>query len=66
MQTLKIQEEQLRVIIREEISEVIKKEFMKLRLMLIPEISPEEQKEIENLYGEPTFDEAEVVELKDV
>jgi hypothetical protein len=66
MQTLKIQEEQLRVIIREEISEVIKKEFMKLRLMLIPEISPEEQKEIENLYGEPTCDEAEVVELKDV
>ena len=66
MQTLKIQEEQLRVIIREEISEVIKKEFIKLRLMLIPEISPEEQKEIENLYGEPTFDEAEVVELEDV
>jgi len=66
MQTLKIQEEQLRVIIREEISEVIKKEFMKLRLMLIPEISPEEQKEIEGLYGEPTFDEAEVVELEDV
>ena len=66
MQILKIQEEQLRVIIREEISEVIKKEFMKLRLMLIPEISPEEQKEIENLYGEPTFDEAEVLELEDV
>ena len=66
MQTLKIQEEQLRVIIREEISEVIKREFMKLRLMLIPEISPEEQKEIENFYGEPTFDEAEVVELEDV
>jgi hypothetical protein len=54
MQTIKIQEEQLRTIIREEMSDIIKKEFMKLRLMLIPEISAQEQKEIEELYGQPT------------
>jgi hypothetical protein len=63
MQTLEVSEEKLRVIIREEISDIIKKEFMKLRLMLIPEISTEEQKEIEELYGEPSFEEAETIEL---
>lgn len=66
MQTIKIQEEQLRTIIREEMSDVIKKEFMKLRLMLIPEISPREQKEIEELYGKPTYEEAEIIELEDL
>ncbi len=63
MQTLEVSEEKLRVIIREEISDIVKKEFMKLRLMLIPEISAEEQKEIEELYGEPSFEEAETIEL---
>ncbi len=66
MQTIKIQEEQLRTIIREEMSDIIKKEFMKLRLMLIPEISAQEQKEIEELYGQPTYEEAETIELEDV
>jgi DNA primase large subunit len=56
MQTLSVTEDKLRTIIREEISGLIKKEFMKLRLTLIPEISAEEQEEIEELYGEPTFD----------
>ncbi len=55
METLKVHEELLRTIIREEMSVLIKKEFMKLRSMLIPEVSPEEQKEIEELYGEPSF-----------
>ena len=68
MQTLSVSEDKLRTIIREEISGLIKEEFMKLRLMLIPEISPEEQEEIEELYGEPTFDadEGETIELRDV
>lgn len=66
MQTIKIQEEQLRTIIREEMSDIIKKEFMKLRLMLIPEISPQEQKEIEEVYGQPTYEEAEIIELEDL
>ncbi|MCK4761682.1 MAG: hypothetical protein KAW12_05735 [Candidatus Aminicenantes bacterium] len=59
METLSVSTDQLRTIIREEMSDIIKKEFMKLRLMLIPEISPAEQREIEELYGEPTFDEGE-------
>ena len=68
MQTLSVTEDKLRTIIREEVSGLIKKEFMKLRLMLIPEISAEEQEEIEDLYGEPTFDtdEGETIELRDV
>jgi len=66
--SISVTEDKLRTIIREEISGLIKKEFMKLRLMLIPEISAEEQEEIEELYGEPTFDtdESETIELRDV
>lgn len=63
MQNLNATEEQLRLIIREELTNALKKEFMKVRLTLIPEISREEQKEIEDLYGEPSFDEADSVEL---
>jgi hypothetical protein len=47
-------------------SDIIKKEFMKLRLMLIPEISSWEQKEIEEFYGKPTYEEAEIIELEDL
>ncbi len=63
MQTLNASEDQLRVIIREEIANSLKKEFMKLRLLLIPNISRKEQKEIEDLYGKPSFDVAETLEL---
>jgi len=63
MQNLNATEEQLRLIIREELTNALKKEFMKVRLTLIPEISRKEQKEIEDLYGEPSFDEADSVEL---
>ena len=63
MQSLNATEERLRLIIREEISAALKKEFMKLRLIMIPGISREEQKEIEELYGKPSFDAAETVEL---
>lgn len=53
MQTLSINEALLRAIIREEMTNIIKKEFMKLRLSMIPEISAEEQTEIEEEYGNP-------------
>ena len=66
MQTIQIQEKQLRTIIREEVSNAVKKEFMKLRLLLIPEISAREQVEIENLYGEPVYEKVETIKLDDV
>ena len=66
MQTISVPEDRLRTIIREEMSDLMKKEFMKLRLMFIPGISSEEQEEIEELCGEPTFDEGETIELRDV
>ena len=61
MQTISVPEDRLRTIIREEMSDLMKKEFMKLRLMFIPGISSEEQEEIEELYGEPSFDEGETI-----
>ena len=66
MQTISVPEDRLRTIIREEMSGLIKKEFMKLRLMFIPGISSAEQEEIEALYGAPSFDEGETIELRDV
>jgi len=48
-----ISEDRLKTIIREIVKEVIEEEFIKLRLALIPYISDEEQREIEELYGKP-------------
>jgi hypothetical protein len=68
-----IETTQLRKIIREEMRKVTKKlldeelrfRMMELRLSLLPTISKEEQKEIEELYGEPGEDDvAEVLVLE--
>ena len=44
-----LEEKKLRKIIREEIQNVFDKELMKLRLLLVPEVSEEEQKDIEKI-----------------
>ena len=49
-----ITSEKLRNLIKETLKEVITLEFMKLRADLMPFVSPQEQKEIEKLYGKPT------------
>lgn len=68
-----IETTQLRKIIRSEmrkmVSEMVEEQFrlrmMELRLSLLPTVSDKEQKEIEELYGEPGEDDvAEVLVLE--
>ena len=47
-------EDKLKDIIREAVKDVFEEEMMKLRLLLIPYVSDEEQREIEESYGEPS------------
>jgi hypothetical protein len=47
-------EEKLKDIIKEAVRDVLEDELMKMRLLLAPYVSDEEQKEIEESYGEPS------------
>jgi len=52
-------EQNIRKIIREEINKALSDFLIKLRLEFIPFVSEEEQKEIEELYGEELLEEDE-------
>jgi len=47
-------EDKLKDIIKDAVKDVFEEEMMKLRLLLIPYVSDEEQREIEESYGEPS------------
>jgi len=47
-------EDKLKDIIKDAVKDVFEEEIMKLRLLLIPYVSDEEQREIEESYGEPS------------
>ncbi len=47
-------EDKLKDIIKDAVKDVFEDEMMKLRLLLIPYVSDEEQREIEESYGEPS------------
>ena len=72
MPTAVVDIEELRKIIMEDIRvtmhEIFKEEFsfklMELVLRNVPSVSEEEQKEIEELYGEPSHEVAEVLVLE--
>lgn len=66
MEILNITEKKLRSIIREEISDIIRKEFIKYKISQIPEITDEEQEQIDLSYGKPVYDPVESFELSDV
>ena len=54
METITIPKDELVNIIKKTVKESIALEFMKLKALLIPYISDEEQKDIEKLYNEPS------------
>jgi hypothetical protein len=60
-----VDETKLRDIIREAVRDVLEEEMMKLRLLFIPYISNEEQKEIEESYREPSKEVARTLILKE-
>lgn len=49
-----VNEKKLKSLIKESIKEVLETELMKLRAFVLPEITREEQKDIEGRYGKPS------------
>ncbi len=47
-------ENRLKDLIREAVRDVLEEEVMKVKLLLTPYVSDEEQREIEESYGEPS------------
>ncbi len=60
-----IDEEKLYEVVKKAVSDVVKEEIAKLRLQLIPYVSDEEMKEIEELFGSPEgYNDQEFEELE--
>ena len=51
---MNISEEKLKTLIKESVKEVLENEVMKLRAFAIPEVSDDEQKEVDEKYGFPS------------
>lgn len=64
MNTITINEKELKTVVKESVREVLAQELMKLRALALPDISDKEQKEIEKLYGKPTRRIAKSVKIK--
>ena len=60
-----IEIEELEEILRKIVRDVVQEEIMKLRATLLPFVSDEEQKEIEDSYKAPSADVAKTVELEE-
>jgi len=58
-------ETKLRQIVKEAVRDALEEELLKLRLLLAPYISDEEQEEIEKSYGEPSNDVSRSLVLED-
>ena len=58
-------EEKLKDIIKEAGRDVLEDELMKMRLLLAPYVSDEEQKEIEESYGEPSKEVVRALRLEE-
>jgi hypothetical protein len=58
-------ESKLRQIVKEAVRDALEEELFKLRLLLAPYISDEEQEEIEKSYGEPSKDVARSLILEE-
>jgi len=64
MNTITIPKKELKILMRESVREVLSQELMKLRALLVPSVSPREQKNIEKLYKEPSRKIAKSVEIE--
>jgi len=52
--TTGVSEKKLKSLIKESVKEVLETELMKLRAFVLPEVSQDEQKDIEKRYGKPS------------
>mgnify|MGYP000226301179 CR=1 FL=1 len=54
--TTKVNKNELKSLIKEGVKEVMEAELKELRALALPEVSEEEQKDIEERYGEPSYE----------
>lgn len=52
--TITITKRELRSVVKDSVKEALETEMMRLRALMMPYISPREQKEIERLYNKPS------------
>ena len=52
--TTKLSERKLKTLVQESVREALSAEIFKLRALVLPLVSPGEQKEIERRYGKPS------------
>lgn len=64
MENITIQKKELKAVVRESVKEVFEQEFVKLRASLLPFVSPEEQKDIEQECASPTRKVAKNIEVE--
>ncbi|KKT29247.1 hypothetical protein A3G55_02695 [Candidatus Giovannonibacteria bacterium RIFCSPLOWO2_12_FULL_44_25] len=51
---LKLDDRKIKLLVKEGVKEAMDSQFMKLSALLLPHVSPKEQKEIVRLYGRPS------------
>ena len=64
MAVITIPKKELKVVVKESVREVLAQEFMKLRALVLPNVSLKEQKDIEKYYGKPVRKAAKSIEIK--
>jgi hypothetical protein len=64
MAKITIDKNELKIVVKESVREVINQELMKFRALLLPYVSLKEQKNIEKLYGKPSRNVAKSIEIK--
>ena len=62
--TTTVSEKKLKSIIKQSVKEVLGTELMKLRAFVLPEVSREEQEDIEKRYGKPARKRAKTYALE--
>ena len=64
MTTITIPKKELKTVVRESVREALVQELMKFRALLLPSVSPKEQKDIEKRYEKPAYQVAKSVEIE--
>ncbi len=59
-----IAKKELKNIVKESVREIFEQELMKLRALSLPNVSEEEQKDIEKRYGQPSQKTVKSIEIK--
>lgn len=64
MTTITIPKQELKIVVKQSVREVLTQELMKFRALLLSSVSQKEQKDIEKRYGKPSRETAKSIEIK--